>query len=160
MRVAHVQTAPAPQPLLSRRRSALVRLSAHLRAARIERDLCAGAETWRSPAHAARAVQLSSDRSRWNLARSLDRLIEDSERRQAPFRGAALQPCREQVREALPHILEIGCRLRCGAPVNARGMAMLRQLLCDGAGPCYVRTPRGALASALESVCDMLKVRD
>ena len=111
-------------------------------------------------AHAARALQLTSDRSRRGLARSLERLIEQSERPPAPFRGAAVQPCREQVREALPEILAIASRLRSGAPVDARGVARLRGLLCDGCGPCYAPSRPDALSIALSTVSDMLDVQD
>ena len=135
-------------------------LWARLRAPSIDRQLSAGAATWRSSSYAARSLQLTRDRTRRGLARALERLIEHSERPSAPFRGAVVQPCREQVREAIPMILELSARLRSGIPVDARGMARLRELLSDGSGPCYARVSPDALRAELQAVADVLDVQD
>jgi hypothetical protein len=136
-------------------------LLAHLRAPRLDRQLAAGSVPWRSPVHAARALQLTSDGHRRGLARSLERLVEHAEPPPGgPFRGSVVQPCREQVREALPLILMIAARLRSGAPVDARGVARLCALLSDGAGPCYSRSDPGALTGALETISQWLDVQD
>jgi hypothetical protein len=90
------------------------------------------------------------------MARSLERLIELSAERQPLFKGAVIQPCTEQVHEALPQILGLASRLRAPEPVAARGVASLQSLLCDGAGPCYLPTHPDALAIALQAIADML----
>jgi hypothetical protein len=51
-------------------------------------------------------------------------------------------------------------RLRSSEPVNARGIAQLRQLLSDSNGPCYRRTQPQALTLALEEVSRWLDVDD
>jgi hypothetical protein len=139
----------------------IVRPLARLRAPWLDRQLAAGSVPWRSPAHAARALQLTGDRSRGALARSLERLVEHAERPPARLTiSAVIPPCREQVHAARPVILATACRLRSRAPVDARGVARLRALLCDGAGPCYSRGDPGALAVALETVSQWLDVQD
>jgi hypothetical protein len=143
-----------------RRRHPIAWVWARVRAARLDRQLAAGVVPWSSPTHAARALQLTSDRHRRALASSLERLIEDAERPPAPFRGARIVPCRAQVRDALPVILAVTSRLRDSAPVDARGIAQLSTLLSDGGGPCYKRIHPGALTVALEPVWQCLDAPD
>ena len=51
-------------------------------------------------------------------------------------------------------------RLRAGTPVAARGMARLKLLLSDGAGPCYAASRPGALLIELQAITQWLDVRD
>jgi hypothetical protein len=136
------------------------RIVARLLASWIDRDLAAGAASWSTVAHAARAVQLTGTRSRRSLARSLEQLVERAEEPPGPFRGAAIPPCRAQVRHALPALLTLAARLRGGAPIDARGIAQLRQLLCNGSGPCYAAICPEALTVALEEVSRGLDIQD
>ena len=69
---------------------------------------------------------------------------------------STIEPCRKQVREAPPQILAIAARLRDGTPVEARGVANLKLLLTDGAGPCYVRSHPHALAEPLRRIAGWL----
>jgi len=137
-----------------------VRLLAHMRGFWVDRQLADGVVSWQSPLHAARAVQLTTGRARRTLARSLEQLAERAEQPPTPFRGAAIPPCREQVRAALPLILAISGRLRSAEPVDARGIARLRGLLCDGGGPCYARIHPEALTIALQDASQWLDVSD
>jgi hypothetical protein len=109
---------------------------------------------------AARAVQLTSARRRRAIARWLESLVERVQQPLAPFRGAAVTPCREQIRDALPVILAVASRLRSTCPVDARGIAAIRRLLSDGGGPCYTRIHPGALTIALEEAAQWLDVTD
>ena len=86
--------------------------------------------------------------------------MKHAEQPSTRFESAVVPPCREQVREALPLILDIAFRLRASAPVGAPGIARLRALLCDGNGPCYSRTDPGALTIALQDVARSLDVQD
>ena len=133
---------------------------ARLRAPWLDRQLADGVASWASPSHAARALQLTGARSRRSWAGSLERLVEHAERPSTRFGSAVVAPCREQVREALPLILDIAARLRATAPVGAAGVARLRALLCDGNGPCYSRSDQGALRIALQAVSESLDVYD
>ena len=163
MRSAHALGSPGARPAGLQPRWMGQRvgwLVAHLRAARLDRQLAAGSVPWRSPVHAARALQLTSDGYRRGLARSLERLVEQAEQPRGPFKGPVVQPCREQVRAALPLMLTIAARLRDPAPVDARAIARLCALLSDGAGPCYTPSDPGALTGALETISQWLDVQD
>ena len=149
-----------PRALGRRRPRWHVRFFARLRAPWLDRQLASGIVTWRSPSHAARALQLTRDRKRRSLACSLERLVKDAEQRPTPCRGAAVLVCREQVREASPLILTICSQLRSSIPVDARGIAKLHDLLCDGCGPCYARIRPDALTVALQAVLQSLDVTD
>jgi hypothetical protein len=136
----------------------VVWLLARLRASRLERQLAAGVLPWASEFHAARAVQLTGERHRRGLARSLESLVEQAEDPTPRFMSAVIPPCREQVREALPLILEVASRLHSGEPVDARGVARLHTLLADGGGPCYTASRPDALSVALRSVSASLDI--
>jgi hypothetical protein len=140
------------------RRHPPARLTARIRSPWLDSQLAAGVPPWRSPSHAARALQLTGDRDRRALARSLERLLEDAERIPTPFRGAAIRPCRGQVLGALAEIMAISALLRSAQPVYARGVAMLRAVLSDGSGPCYFRSDPAALSQALQEVSRWLRV--
>jgi hypothetical protein len=60
----------------------------------------------------------------------------------------------------MPLILAIASQLRARDPVEAKGIALLTELLADGAGPCYMPSRPGALASALRDVPRFLDARD
>jgi hypothetical protein len=150
-------TTAVATPARSIRRPPLVAVVARLRSPWIDRRIAQGAPSWRSPTYAARSLQLTGLRYRRVLARSLERLIEDAERPRDRF-SAVVPPCREQVREAMPAMLALASRLRSSEPVDARGVAQLTSLLCDTAGPCYMRARPGALAVALEAIDRTLEV--
>jgi hypothetical protein len=135
-----------------------VRLRARLHAPSLDRELASGIAPWRSPPHAARALALTGGRNRRGLARSLERLIEQAHQPRGLYRGAVVEPCREQVLEALPVMLGVAGRLRSADPIDARGTARLRILLSDGSGPCYVRIRRNALTDALQEISQWLAV--
>ena len=158
MRAAHLLTPPAVPARSAPHRPGLALLWARLRAFSLDRDLREGAPTWQSPTHAVRSLQLTSDRRRRRLARSLERLLEAAEQPRALFSGAVVPPRRDQVRGAKPVIGEIVERLRCPGPVAAKGMVMLRDLLADGSGPCYAKIRPDALNCQLLVVSEMLDV--
>ena len=136
------------------------RAVARVLAPRLDRELARGIPPWSSGAHAARAVQLTGDRTRRAMARSVERLIEDVEKPRSRFMSAVVSPCADQVRHAMPLILTLASRLRSAEPVNARGVAQLSRLLSDGGGPCYVRVHPEALTLALQQVSRWLDVDD
>ena len=103
-------------------------------------------------------LQLTGDRNRRGLARSLERLVEQAQHPRSQYRGAVIYPCREQVFEALPELLTIAGRLRSADPIDGRGIARLNILLSDGSGPCYVRIRRNALTDALQEISQWLTV--
>ena len=109
-------------------------------------ELAAGAASWSSPVHAARALQLTGTRHRRALARSLERLVELAAEPHAPLSGSRRSShAANRCNDALPLILAIAARLRSAEPIDARGVARLQNILCDGGGPCYIRTRPYAL---------------
>ena len=159
MRAAHVLGQSAPAGAESGWRSRrFASLAARLRAPLLDRQLAAGVPSWRSAQHASRALQLTNARRRRTLGASLERLTERAERPLAPLSSAAIPPCREQVRDALPEIMAMSAILRSAEPIDARGVAKLRALLSDGSGPCYKRSCPSALTDALQEVSRWLGV--
>jgi hypothetical protein len=87
-------------------------------------------------------------------------LVERTEEPIKRGRTAAVQPCREQVRDALPEIMAIvGC-LRSAEPIDAHGVVLLRALVSDGGGPCYANQHPAALTEALREVSTWLRAAD
>jgi hypothetical protein len=133
---------------------------ARLRGPWLDPQFATGVRAWTSSTHAARALQLTSDRNRYAIARSLERLLKEVDRPSVAYRGGPIPLCRSQVREAQPEILSIAARMRSPAPVDVLGTAMLLELLRDGCGPFYVRTRPGMLVAALRRVLDHLDAPD
>jgi hypothetical protein len=133
-------------------------LIARLRAPQLDADLAAGVAAWRSPAHTARAAQLTSRQERLSVADLLEHLLKDVIR--PPAISSVVPPCREQVLAAEQAIIDVTLRLRSRDPVDPRGVARLLTLLRDGTGPCYARSSRRALASALQNATQWLDVVD
>jgi hypothetical protein len=154
MRHTNVITADAPLVVTrpARGRHPLVPLLAHLRAPSIDGQLATGVEPRRTQTHEARARQLTRDRVRRNLARSLELLVEQVEDPPRLSLGAVVYPSRARVREARPLILTLASRLRSNAPVNPRGVAALRELLADGVGPVYTHGDPDALKRRLQTI--------
>ncbi len=151
----HTHSLPAPEiDFELRRPRARLRVSAlaRLRGPALDSQFARGVETWRSSTHAARALQLTSDRSRSSLARALERLLKEAARPAALRRGGPVPICRSQVLEAESALRAIADRLRSRAPVDAHGIAGLLELLRDGCGPIYVRVPPGVLIARLQSL--------
>jgi hypothetical protein len=150
-------THTAAPPVVPRRPRFHDRIQARLHSARFDRQLAAGASSWQTPVHAARALQLTSRGHRRGLARGLEGLLERADR---PLRmiSSVVPPARAQVREALPLIVDIAHRLRTEEPVGANGMARLNRLLCDGSGPFFMDLGPGALVFALTEVIEGLEV--
>jgi len=162
MRAAHALAYRVhARPRERRPPGALAAVGAWACGSRLDRDLARGAPTWGSTLHAARALQLTGRRERMRLARALAILVEHA---QLPhghfFRSGVIEPCRSQVREALPSIMAVGARLRGREPLHARGVARLRLLLSDGCGPCYLASHPAALRDALDAVYGWLDTEE
>jgi len=107
------------------------RLMACVRAGSLDRELIDGCSPEECAYLAARALQLTSERSRRGLADGLDRLLAGTDHRpMAPVERARVTGAGAELR-ALRE------RLLAPDPLPARGVAMVNELLCDGAGPLY-----------------------
>ena len=154
-------TARPRRPAARRPPGALSFLIARVGSSWLDRRLALGVTQWHSPLHAARAVQITGVRERRRLARSLEALAERAEMPHSMFlHPTVVEPCREQVREALPLILALAADLRRARPVRARGVAALDGVIADGGGACYARSDRAALVLALEQVSQWLDIQE
>jgi hypothetical protein len=145
----------------ARRPGRLVSLQARLRHRSLDRDLASGIAPWRSRAHAARALQLTSARRREAYAVGLERALAETERlggRSSSRFSGVVTPDAAAVILCAPTIWEIVATLRAPAPVSAEGMARLRALLCDGAGPLYWGADATQLRQVLEHISRWLPV--
>ena len=105
----------------------------------LDRKLAAGAQADAGSALALRADELVRQRSRRALASELVELVAAVEAPEPPrsifTRPVALN--NRAVLEARALLLQLADRLRDPAPVNARGVAIVRKLLRDGGSPLY-----------------------
>ena len=117
---------------------------------RFDEQLAAGVTPDGGSALAVHAARLTSVDEREQLARSLRRMRTDA--RLLRWRMSARVPIhRAGIESAAELIDELTLRLHASRPVRARGMARLRQLLSEGAGPVY-GPGRGDLRAALRGV--------
>ena len=132
------------------RPSVRARLTARLRAARFDRALAVGVPAPAGSALAAHAARLTSVAERHTVARALRRAVRDATDTRATQTGRVPMH-RANIASAEALIAQVALRLQVPHPVNARGMARLRQLLSDGTGPLY-HYGSGDLAARLGAV--------
>jgi hypothetical protein len=121
----------------------------------LDDQLASGASPAGTAALALRARQLVSSRTRQQVAAGLERLVGEAER-PAPLRPAALALPRRQIIELRPALLDLAACLRDARPVYAQGMALLWQLLTDGAGPAYDPHATDSLRRAVRVAAEAL----
>jgi len=112
----------------------LAGLLARARAGALNESLIAGADPADSRLLAARALQLTSPRSRAALARGVDTLLWSAQA--APSRWR-VRPQRDAVCANASALGELASLLVSASPLYARGMALLERLLTDGTGAAY-----------------------
>lgn len=133
------------------------RLLARLRAARLDRELAAGASPDASLVLALHAQQLVRMRARLGIAASLRRVLASAA--QGP--GAARLPvpvCGDRVRDCAAELGDLISGLLTAGPVPAAGVAQARLLLSDGGGPLYDRGAPGDLRARVHSAAGALQI--
>jgi len=130
--------------------SALTRLIAGLCPARLDRRLADGVVPEPAGVLAVHVERLTSVRERRRVAATLNDVLGDA-RLGRPASSARLPLAQPAVTAAAGDIDHIAARLRGPRPVRAGGVARVRLLLADGAGPLYRMGRRGDLAAALRS---------
>ncbi len=135
------RSATIPRPSLTSR------LAARLRAGRLDRLIAVGVPAAAGSALAAHEARLMSMTEREAIARSLRRAVADADGR-GVLLSSRIPLHRPNIKGAEDLIDAITLRLHSPRPVSARGMARLRQILADGAGPLY-RFGRGDLNGRL-----------
>jgi|GEM_PF-1518864 len=138
----------ADHQVLARRATLLERVVSRVRADALDRDLAEGANPDRSGVLALRAQALASPATRRALARSLLRLqaAADAPRRRT---GSTVPVARGHIHQAHAELAEVVEHLLAPAPVAAQGVALVKVLLQDAAGPLYrdgCQTDLGRLA--------------
>jgi hypothetical protein len=133
----------------------LCRLDRH----RLDERLAGGASPDASVALSLRARSLIGMRLRRDLARTLQRVLCDAQC--ADHRYHSVVPvCRAGVVRCRIMIEELAAQLTQPGPVDARGVAMLRLLLTNGASPLYSRFDDGGLDRSLRAALGALAVED
>lgn len=135
------------------------RVLARCAAARLDRELAAGTPPESSAGLAARAMTLTSTKIRRELAASLQRILAAAGQPQATMRSpaAAVRPARipvnrARIRQSAVPLAELASCLAAPGPVHVQGVAMLTQLLADGAGPLYHDGRGDDLSATIEHV--------
>jgi len=131
------------------------RLGLRLQARSLDRALADGASPEGSQELARRAQALVRADTRNQLAASLRRLSRGHGRPLSSRVGAV--PARaEEVRRALERLAS---RLLEPGPVAPRGVALIQELLTDGAGPLFWTDSADDLGARLRTVLDALEPR-
>ena len=125
-------------------------VTARLRAARFDRALAVGVPAPAGSALAVHAARLTAVAERHAVARALRRAVRDANDDPRATRSGRVPMHRANIASAEALIDEVTRRLHAHHPVSPRGMARLRQLLSDGAGPLY-RHGCGDLAGRLSA---------
>ena len=123
------------------------RLTERLHAGRYDRDLAVGVPAEPGSPLAVHAERITCVAEREAIARSFRRLVRDAHDGGVPL-CTQMEPHRRNVLAAEELIDTVTLWLHSQRPVDPRGMARLRRLLCDGAGPLYDRG-RGDLEGRL-----------
>lgn len=133
------------------------RLLARCAATRLDRELATGTSPETSLSLAARAMQLTSGKSRRDLARSLQRILAAVSQQPAgmPSRTAAVHPprlplCRTRISHSAGSLATLAGYLAAPGPIPMQGVAMVSQLLIDGTGPLYCQACSEDLADIID----------
>lgn len=129
---------------------------ARLRAGSLDSELAGGISPETCDYLAARAMQLTSMRSRRQLAAGLNRLLLPET--QASTRQVPLSVPVQRARVARA-VAELGALRQCllaPGPVPVRGVALVQQLLSDGASPLYQQACRVDLRDAAKRALHFL----
>ena len=119
------------------------RVLARCAASRLDRELAAGASPEGSARLAARTAQLTSMKARRNLAASLRRILAAAADPAAVTvitgRPARLPLARARIRQSARPLAVLADDLAAPGPVPAQGVAMVSELLADGAARSTAR---------------------
>jgi hypothetical protein len=141
------------------------RVLASFQAARLDRELAGGASPEASSRLAARAAWLTSSQVRRDLAASLRGILATAgEPVAAVWPRSPIGPARTphvpvrtaRISRSAALLAEVTSRLLQPGPVPVRGVAMVSQLLADGAGPLYREAARQDLGALAEQAAQAL----
>jgi hypothetical protein len=142
----------------ARRSPFRLRIRTALHRAEFTRALADGAEPDARPELALRAAQLTSDRGRRTLARTLSRTIAETYK-PAMTRSRSIIIRRDAVLDAEDAINTMIERLRSSKPIQAQGMALAERILTNADhSPLYNPSEPGALRRAINGATEALDV--
>jgi hypothetical protein len=143
-RPGHVLVRDELGRLTVRRLRSWHRVLACCAAARLDRELAAGASPEASVSLAARSTQLTSMKFRRDLAASVQRILAAAGELPAvmPSPAVAVHPSRlplsrTRISQSAVPLARLAGYLAASGPVPVQGVAMVSRLLADGAGPLY-----------------------
>jgi hypothetical protein len=132
------------------------RVAARLRAFGLDRALARGVAPESSPALELRAATLIGPAA-WQLGDQLRQIVLAAQvSGRVPIHAVPIS--RRLIREVEPELSGLAARLLEHRPVDVRGVASVRALLCDGCGPLYgtgladAASLRGAISAAIEAL--------
>ncbi len=134
------------------------RLATRMHAWRLDVELARGASPDIGVALSLRAHELIGHAMRVSLAGEIGRLLLEA-RRPLPLQRFHLVPCGPHVLAAEPQLRELAARLAQPGPVAAGGVARVRLLLRDGAGPVYNPECAHQLGRFVQAALDALELR-
>jgi len=126
--------------LVLKRPTSVERGLARLRAGSLDPQLAAGIPPETGTLLALRAYTIVQPATRSRFARSLQHLVRHAAAPRSDRPVALSLPLCRNVRNAANLLNLLIDRLRSPCPVSAQGMAMVKILLTDGAGPLYYPT--------------------
>ena len=147
-----------PGCVIVERSRATARVRVRMRARQLDRALAEGASPDSSAGLSVRAHDLIGSRARTVLADAIRRLVEDAVHPLRPLQFN-IPVCRSKVRRSRRTLEAVAERLVADEPLDARGLAQLRLLLTDGAGPVYDHPGANDLEPALRRVMAALEVQ-
>ena len=158
MPAAYAGTAQSVKPTASARPakirpSVALRLRVRWNAAQLDAALADGADSAASKSLALRAQQLADPKHRARIARSIDHVLELSERGPAPqlyLTRAPFQP--EPIEHSRPQLMELADRLEAVDAPPVKGLAMANLLMEDGTAALYANAPSDPLRPAVEAI--------
>jgi hypothetical protein len=138
--------------LIAALRLGALRLVVRLFAWRLDADLAAGANPQGNRRLGIRAAELDGRRHRRRLAISLLRIVNEPRPGRPARLSTAIPVRRDQVADASEALTFLAQALLFADHVNARGVALLDQLVRDGGSVLYVSAEPGALKGRLETI--------
>jgi hypothetical protein len=136
--------------LIARDATPWERLLARICAARLDRELACGASPDASATLALRARALLRPQTQSQLAQQVARVLVDATGPPRRVMGSRVPVRRNSIQAAAGTFRKLADRLLDPGPLPVQGIAMVRNLLTDGAGPIYHPGHAGELPSALE----------
>jgi hypothetical protein len=134
------------------RPSVALRLRVRWNAAQLDAALADGADPNVSQSLALRAQQLADPRHRARIARSIDRVLELTEREgalQLPITRVPFRP--DRVEQTRSQLMELAGRLEAADLPPVKGLAMANLLVEDSTAALYAHEPSDPVRPAVEA---------